>query len=67
MARGSWQLSYYMGASLMMIDCHYGHRPRRTRTRNRPPWTHLERGTFVDGRWTLKNPYPAQQDNEDRR
>ena len=54
-----------MGASLTMIDRHYGHLARDGRehairlldTSMRPRWT------FVDARWTLKGGSAAETDN----
>jgi integrase len=61
----TFELSRYMGASLTMIDRHYGHLARDGREHairllddlNAPRWT------FVDARWTLRNEDAAEPDN----
>jgi hypothetical protein len=64
----TFDLSRYMGASLTMIDRHYGHLARDGREHairlldelcadERPRWT------LVDGAWTPKSPVAANQDN----
>jgi integrase len=64
----TFDLSRYMGASLTMIDRHYGHLARDGREHairllddlcagERPPWT------LVDAAWTPKPPAAANQDN----
>ena len=65
----TFDLSRYMGASLTMIDRHYGHLARDGRehaiklldTLNAPefdPWT------LVDARWTPKQPAGVTPENE---
>ena len=60
--------SRFMGASLTMIDRHYGHLPRdgsehairlldELSAEQRPPWT------LVDARWTLSERVPAKSGN----
>jgi integrase len=64
----TFDLSRYMGASLTMIDRHYGHLARDGRehairlldelsAEQRPPWTP------VDARWTLNERVPASGGN----
>jgi integrase len=64
----TFDLSRYMGASLTMIDRHYGHLARDGRehairlldelsAEQRPPWT------LVDARWTLSERVPAKSGN----
>jgi integrase len=66
----TFDLSRYMGASLTMIDRHYGHLARDGRehairlldklsSEQRPPWT------LVDARWTLNQRDPANGGNTD--
>jgi hypothetical protein len=65
----TFDLSRYMGASLTMIDRHYGHLPRDGREHaiklldalNAPefdPWT------LVDARWTPKQPVSVTPGDE---
>ena len=65
------KLSRYMGASLTMIDRHYGHLARDGREHairlldglsagKRPRWT------LVDAPWTLSEPVPAKSGNTNR-
>ncbi len=65
----TFDLSRYMGASLTMIDRHYGHLARDGREHairlldelsagQRPPWT------VVDARWTPKTPASVGPENE---
>ena len=65
----TFELSRYMGASLTMIDRHYGHLARDGREHaiklldalNAPefdPWT------LVDARWTPKTPAGVTSENE---
>jgi len=64
----TFDLSRFMGASLTMIDRHYGHLARDGRehairlldelsAEQRPPWT------LVDARWTLSERVPAKSGN----
>jgi hypothetical protein len=68
-AISTFDLSRYMGASLTMIDRHYGHLARRPRTPirlldglsggERPRWT------LVDAAWTPKPAAAVSRDNGD--
>jgi hypothetical protein len=68
----TFDLSRYMGASLTMIDHHYGHLARDGREHairlldelsagQRPPWT------LVDVTWTPNPTTAARRDNESSR
>jgi len=65
----TFDLSRYIGASLTMIDRHYGHLARYGRehairlldelsARQRPRWT------LVDAGWTSKDPVGVSTENE---
>jgi len=65
----TFELSRYMGASLTMIDRHYGHLARDGREHaiklldalNAPG---SDRWTLVDARWTPKQPVGVSSENE---
>jgi integrase len=64
----TFDLSRYMGASLTMIDRHYGHlardgREHAIRLLDTLNAGESERWTFVDAGWTLEPPFGAQAGN----
>jgi integrase len=68
----TFELSRYMGASLTMIDRHYGHlardgREHAIRLLDELNGVELERWTSVDARWTSKRALVADNDNGNSR